>query len=171
MRHAGYVPDGGSLVEIHWESALGGGQFSRRRKTSCLHQTLKNDSEMKPVTSYFFPSPPVKGKPPSTPGRENKKIRNRIAEHAEVIMAKAQGPGGKERNGPISDASRKAQKAPRDFQEEISALLVSSSFIFYLLFLIHGGTGERKISIPQNEKATTNRRDPGGRKKDQVFMK
>jgi hypothetical protein len=100
---------------------------------------------------------------------ENKRIQNltaEIAEHAEGTMAKAQGPGGKGRNSRICSASRKAKKPPRDLQEKISALSASSSVIFYLLVLIHGGTGERKIFIPQNEKMTTNRREPGGRREE-----
>jgi hypothetical protein len=37
--------------------------------------------------------------------------------------------------------------------------------------LIHGGYGERKIFIPQNEKITTNRREPGGRRENEIFIK
>jgi hypothetical protein len=86
-------------------------------------------------------------------------------------MAKAEGPGGKERNGPISNAFRKAKKLPRGFQERISALSASSSVIFNLFVLIHGRYGERKILIPQNEKITANRREPGGRREDEILMK
>jgi hypothetical protein len=37
--------------------------------------------------------------------------------------------------------------------------------------LIHGGYGERKIFTPQNEKIITNRREPGGRREDEGFIK
>jgi hypothetical protein len=37
--------------------------------------------------------------------------------------------------------------------------------------LIHGGYGERKIFIPQNEKMATNRREPGGRREDEMFIR
>jgi hypothetical protein len=94
-----------------------------------------------------------------------------IAEHAEVTMAKAQGPGGMGRNGPISNASGDAKKPPRGFQERISALSAFSSVIFYLLVVTRRGYGERKIFIPQNEKISTNRKEPGGRREDEILMK
>jgi hypothetical protein len=37
--------------------------------------------------------------------------------------------------------------------------------------LIHGGYEERKILFPQNEKITTNRREPGGRREDEIFIR
>jgi hypothetical protein len=37
--------------------------------------------------------------------------------------------------------------------------------------LIHGGYGESIIRIPQNGKITTNRKEPGGRREDEIFIK
>jgi hypothetical protein len=37
--------------------------------------------------------------------------------------------------------------------------------------LIPGGYGERKIFIPQNGKITTKRREPGGRREDEILVK
>jgi hypothetical protein len=37
--------------------------------------------------------------------------------------------------------------------------------------LIRGGYGERKIFIPQNEKMTTNRRETGERREDEMFIR
>jgi hypothetical protein len=127
-----------------------------------------------PLLNQQKPKHEIRKRIGSVFGVRNKIIQNltaEIAEHAEVTMAKAQGSGGKERNGPISNASPKAQKPPRGFQERISALSASSSVIFYLLALIRRGYGERKIFIPQNEKITTNRREPGGRREDEILMK
>jgi hypothetical protein len=86
-------------------------------------------------------------------------------------MAKAQGPGGKGRNSSISKAPLKAKKPPKGFQKRISALSAFSSVIFYLIILIYGGYGERKILVSQYKKITTTRREPGGRREDEILMK
>jgi hypothetical protein len=66
--------------------------------------------------------------------RRTKIIQNLTAENAEVKMAKAQGPGFKGRNGPVSEASPKSNNPPRSFQERMSALSTVSS-----------KTGERNV--------------------------
>jgi hypothetical protein len=56
-------------------------------------------------------------------------------------------------------------KLPRDFQKRISA--VSASSLFILLFSSRRTHGKRELDS-QKEKRTTNRRDTGGRKGDEV---
>ncbi|MCX5917389.1 MAG: hypothetical protein NTX30_12020 [Deltaproteobacteria bacterium] len=72
------------------------------------------------------------------------------------------------KSGPISDASRMDKTAKGLSGNDLCALC----FLFgHLLVSIIGAYRGRKIFFPRNEKITINRRDPGGRREDAIFIK
>ena len=76
-----------------------------------------------------------------------KNLTTEVAEHAEVKMAKGQGPGCMGNSGPISNASLKAKTAKGFSENDLCALC----FLFsHLLVFISGGYRERKIFFIQN---------------------
>jgi hypothetical protein len=50
--------------------------------------------------------------------------------------------------------------------------LCALCFLFvHPLVLIHGGSRETEVLIPRKGKRITNRKEPGGRREDEIFIK
>jgi len=95
----------------------------------------------------------------------DKNLTAKIAEHAEIKKAKGLRPGDKRTSIPIFSASRQA----------IIGKLLSRNDLCVLCLLfghppvfIRKGYREKKISISQKEKRSTNRRDTGARREDEI---